>query len=119
MAGSGFYFIGFIGLEILDGEIKIVDLFNGRKQIGFKLDRLIGRKFDSRPLIIDVTAKMTESSFYDYNLRMHTRPFRIEVLRAKMNENERGLEFELLLYVYNGNEITGNYGILNEDNILE
>jgi hypothetical protein len=36
-----------------------------------------------------------------------------------MNEEGRGLEFELLLYVYNGNEITGNYGILNEDNILE
>jgi hypothetical protein len=64
MAGAGFYFIGFIGLEILDGEIKIADLFNGRKQIGFKLDRLIGRKFDSSPLVIDVTAKITESSFY-------------------------------------------------------
>jgi hypothetical protein len=119
MAGEGFYFIGFIGVEILNEEVKIVDLFSGRKQIGFKLDRLTGRKFDSRPLVIDVTAKMTEDSFYDYNLRTHTRPFRIEVLRVKMNEDERGLEFELLLYVYNGNKIIGNYNILNEDNILE
>jgi hypothetical protein len=110
-AGEGFHFYGYIGLEVNNNEIKLSELFNGKKQIGFKMDCLIGREFNNEYLVVDVITIRTE-----LYLR---RPFRIIVLLARMNETNDGLEYKTVTYLYNNGEIVGDYNILNNDNIWE
>ncbi|GHU75052.1 hypothetical protein FACS189461_0540 [Spirochaetia bacterium] len=110
-AGDGFKFVGFIGVGAVNDRIELVDIFNGKKQMGFNIDILIGRKIDDKYLASAVT--ITKSSKVSY-----IEPFRIEILLARCKDDNE-FEYKTLFFIYNRGIIEGNYNELNIDNMWE
>ncbi|GHU03146.1 hypothetical protein FACS1894147_06570 [Spirochaetia bacterium] len=110
-AGDGFKFAGFIGVEVVNDRIELVDIFKGKKQMGFNIDILIGRKIDDKYLASAVTIiKSNKVSYIE--------PFRIEILLARCKDDNE-FEYKTLFFIYNRGIIEGNYNELNTDNMWE